>query len=243
MSLPNTIDKSSPAGTDAASGGAAQIRSLKEFLEDILGIPNSTLMTNKAFKISANGEVARQREPIVVKTSNYTLTIDDEIILCSGTWTLTLPTASTVPGKVWKLKKSDAGVITLAGVIDGVTNPIVLTGIYSTQIIFCDGTNYYKLLLPYEPSIDGVSYGGVFAIYSMPNHAWVPAAGTYSILSSSAIAGDQTLQIYRDGVWNNITSGSVSSPGFILGTFFTDGVNIRVLAHTSSNRGSYYMKW
>ena len=145
MSLPNSIDKSSPLGTDDASGGAAQIRNLKEAVEDIIGIPNSTSMTGKMFTVSADGTVARQKEPVASKAGDYTLTKDDEIILCSGTFTLTLPAAATVSGKVWKLKKIDAGVITAAGTVDGVVNPVLLTGIYSSGTLLCDGTNYYVL--------------------------------------------------------------------------------------------------
>lgn len=41
MALPNSIDPAAPAGADALSGGANQIRALKQFLVDVFGLPTS----------------------------------------------------------------------------------------------------------------------------------------------------------------------------------------------------------
>lgn len=61
------------------------------------------------------------------KTSGYTLTLNDYTVECTtGSFTLTLPTAVTCEGKVFVLKNSGSGIITIATTlsqtIDGQTS-------------------------------------------------------------------------------------------------------------------------
>ena len=49
MALPNEIDKSTPGNNDDPSQGAAQIRDLKTFLEDLLGLVDATNYTVRIF--------------------------------------------------------------------------------------------------------------------------------------------------------------------------------------------------
>lgn len=60
------------------------------------------------------------------KTSAYTLQSTDEVILCSGTFTVTLPTAVGINGKKYYIKNIGTGTITISPngseTIDGSTN-------------------------------------------------------------------------------------------------------------------------
>lgn len=80
------------------------------------------------------------------KTSNYTITVNDYAIRAdatSGNITITLPTASTVTGQVFRIKKIDssANTVTIGGTLDGVANRI-LSSQYSAYIFQSNGTTY-----------------------------------------------------------------------------------------------------
>jgi len=51
--------------------------------------------------------------PYVGKTSTYTILDTDYFVDCSGTFTVTLPTAVGVAGKVYVIKNSGSGSITV----------------------------------------------------------------------------------------------------------------------------------
>lgn len=82
----------------------------------------------------------------VAKTANYTLTGTDNVVdATSGTFTLTLPTAVGVTGRVYTIKNSGTGVVTIATTssqtIDGVTTKTVNVQ-YSGYKLISDGSNY-----------------------------------------------------------------------------------------------------
>jgi len=55
MALPTSIDSTTPAGSASPSLGDDQFRALKLAVEDILGIPDATSITQAAFDIDAGG--------------------------------------------------------------------------------------------------------------------------------------------------------------------------------------------
>ena len=55
MALPNLINAASPADADNPAAGAAQIRGLKQFLEDLFGLTDNTNYTVSPFSISTAG--------------------------------------------------------------------------------------------------------------------------------------------------------------------------------------------
>ncbi len=81
---------------------------------------------------------------VVSKTANYTADIDDGIILCTGTFTVTLPTAVGISGKIYHVKNVSTGLITLEGdsteTIDGDLNQPVAQ--YENLMVASDGTNW-----------------------------------------------------------------------------------------------------
>jgi len=75
-----------------------------------------------------NRNLNRYASKVVVSsfTSDGTLTANDELVLCSGTFTVTLPPAKSSEGKVYHIKNTGTGVIKVDGnsseTIDGETD-------------------------------------------------------------------------------------------------------------------------
>jgi len=84
---------------------------------------------------------------LVVSTysSSDTLNADDELVLASGTITITLPPATNTTGKVYYIKNTDTGVVTIDGdgseTIDGETTQTVNQ--YECTTIVSDGTEWH----------------------------------------------------------------------------------------------------
>jgi hypothetical protein len=55
------------------------------------------------------------RFPTTLVTGAYTAELDDSVILCNGTFTVTLPTVSGIPGKPYWIKNIGTGTITADG--------------------------------------------------------------------------------------------------------------------------------
>ena len=82
----------------------------------------------------------------VAKTANYTATINDYTIDCtSGTFTVTLPTAVGITGRIYIVKNSGTGAITVATTssqtIDGTTTKLLNTQ-YSGLRVQSNGANW-----------------------------------------------------------------------------------------------------
>ena len=58
MALPQTLNTSAPAGSAARSLGDDQIRALKQFLIDVLGLPNNLSITGAVFSIDTDGTIS-----------------------------------------------------------------------------------------------------------------------------------------------------------------------------------------
>jgi hypothetical protein len=81
------------------------------------------------------------------KTANYTLTGSDRLINCtSGTFTLTLPTAVGATGKVYDLKNTGSGVITLnttsSQTIDSSASGALTLNQWDNLTVVSDGANW-----------------------------------------------------------------------------------------------------
>jgi hypothetical protein len=106
--------------------------------------------------IAAAAAIARTKlgyESVVSKTANYTLTSSDDTVTgdsSGGTFTLTLPTAVGISGKIFRLKKTDTSLTaisiatTSAQTIDGVTTSSLNT-LNECLIVQSNGSNYVVL--------------------------------------------------------------------------------------------------
>ena len=81
---------------------------------------------------------------VVSKTTTYTILSTDDVVLCTGTFTVTLPTAVGIAGKAYRVKNVSTGVVTLDGdgteTIDG-ESTLTLYGDDSAEVI-SDGSNW-----------------------------------------------------------------------------------------------------
>lgn len=76
---------------------------------------SQTLLTGDkdgSFDLTTTGIVMGMKD-LKEKTTTYTLTADDEVILCNGTFTVTLPTAVGITGKKYTIKNVGTGVVTI----------------------------------------------------------------------------------------------------------------------------------
>jgi len=84
---------------------------------------------------------------VVAKTSTYTLSATDVVCLCTGTFTITLPTAVGATGKTYYVKNVGSGTITLDGdgaeTIDGETTQPLQEN--DTAQVCSDGANWVIL--------------------------------------------------------------------------------------------------
>jgi len=84
-------------------------------------------------------------DAVAAKTGTATLTTSERRILCSGTFTVTLPVVSGNSGKDYYIKNSGTGVITIEGngseTIDNNLN-LTLTSMESVHVL-CSGTAWW----------------------------------------------------------------------------------------------------
>ena len=84
-----------------------------------------------------------------INTTPYNATESDYTILCNnGNMTINLPQASTVPGRIYVIKRISAlGTITLdpngTELIDGILTNTIINNTYECAMIQCDGTAWY----------------------------------------------------------------------------------------------------
>ena len=91
---------------------------------------------------------AKELSNIVEITEDYVITSDDNIILCDGTITVTLPPADGLAGKKYYIKNIGTGVVTIDGygtetIDDGLT--AVLECQYEGLTLTSNGTEWFIL--------------------------------------------------------------------------------------------------
>jgi hypothetical protein len=90
----------------------------------------------------------------VAKTANYTLTISDYLVDCTAnSFTITLPTAVSITGRVYEIVNSGAGTITIAATspqtfVNVTGNPTTLsliTALAKSIRVMSNGANWIQL--------------------------------------------------------------------------------------------------
>lgn len=102
------------------------------------------------FQISSGLGIGATSMAYVAKTSGYTLTASDGTVECtSGTFTLTLPTAVGCTGRIYNMKNSGSGVITLnttsSQTIDGNASGTLTLNQYENLIVQSNNANWIIL--------------------------------------------------------------------------------------------------
>lgn len=106
---------------------------------DILDVGTGTIINNN------------YPDNVTSKTGDYTATGLDSEILCNASsagFTITLPAAANIEGKIYHIKKTDSSgnTVTVDGnaseTIDGATTAVI-TNQYESIMILCDGSNWH----------------------------------------------------------------------------------------------------
>lgn len=188
-------------------------------------LPVDVLSTAKSVMTFDTSGVAtfenRGTMSVVAKTGNYTATLADELILCSGAaFTITLPAASTSTGKVLTIKKTDstaANIITIDGnaseTIDGATTQ-ALTSQYESMKITCDGSNWqinardardYK-----AASTDTKTPAGSSNYHQMTNNSITLTPGIWTLYHRAAFDNSGS-PVYSDAFYTLTTANGADS--------------------------------
>jgi|TARA_R100000501_G_C2595736_1_gene94342 hypothetical protein len=106
--------------------------------------------SGNVIQVTDNGSIAGGGggiSSIVTKTTTYTATTSDDVILCDGTFTLTLYAASGNSGEVLYLKNISTGTITIdadgSETIDGALAKYLAGVQYESLTIVCDGSDWH----------------------------------------------------------------------------------------------------
>jgi len=73
MALPARLEKNQPADSDNPSAGAAQIRNLKGFLEDLFGVLDTQTYTAKAMDVALSGQVTIGQQRMLLQDGSATI--------------------------------------------------------------------------------------------------------------------------------------------------------------------------
>ncbi len=148
---------------------------------------------------------------LVTKTTTYTATLADRIILCStagGAWSLTLPAASGNTDKTYYIKKTtgDAYALTIDGnaseTIDGSTT-LALSTQYDSVLIACDGSNWHTLA---QKDADLTTFSNVVEDATPQLGGFLDANGNYMQTEKGGdIASASPLVIDTDGDYFDVT--------------------------------------
>lgn len=226
----------SGTGTRLANGSAGQ------FLQSQGGTAAPAWASGNAFLV------------VVSKTANYTAAAGDDLILCStNSFTVTLPTAVGVTGKIYRVKKTDADVtkiITIATTssqtIDGVTTKTLNTQ-YEEYMVVSDGSNW-QMLDHYMPSV-WVAYTPTFTAFgtatsinfvSRRNGSNLEIQGTFT--SGTTTGSTCSISLGFGGTNSNVTAVSTYPGISLIGTSARNVSNnetINILIGTSDTAISF----
>lgn len=114
-------------------------------------LPTSNIQINGSFALD-----------YIAKTTTYTANEADQTINCtSGTFTVSLPTAASISGRIYTIKNTGAGTITIdpngSETVDGSTT-VSLTQ-YESKTVMSDGTNW--IMISRNSATSGTNTGDV----------------------------------------------------------------------------------
>jgi hypothetical protein len=152
------------------------------FLQPGGNVGISTSTPNSTFEV--NGSVAAK---VTTVTGTYSIQSDDAVVICNNTtsFTVTLPSAVGITGRIYTIKNIDTGNVTIATTagqtIDGAASSDVILDQKNIVLqVMSNGTNWYVLSQPVH--YIGESYGGgiVFYVYDNGQHGLIAATADQS---------------------------------------------------------------
>lgn len=136
------VTAGTPAGSPSApSTPAGYIKIATLAVAAATGLAGAESVTDNrpVYKRSASWKT------VVTKSANYTATVDDDVIFCTSSPTITFPPAASCTGKELQIVNSGAGTVTVDGnaseLLQGAATQTCETG--SSQKWLCDGTAWY----------------------------------------------------------------------------------------------------
>jgi hypothetical protein len=139
-----------PSSTLGSTVAVTNTDSAKRVAVNGTGILDA-LMPGKSALYLADGSNWRRTAPIsdqiVSVSSSYTVGTYDQIVVANGTLTVTLPSASATPGKVYTVKNIGSGTVTVtptSGTVDGAVSG-TLSSQYAVARYVSDGTAWWNV--------------------------------------------------------------------------------------------------
>lgn len=194
---------------------------------------------------------------VVSKTTTYTATTSDDVILASGSaFTITLFASSGNSGKVLRIKKTDSSlsnIITLDGngseTIDGALTTTLNTQ-YEEVTIVCDGSNWHILdrsypsvYVAYTPTFTGFGTVSGVSFYSKRVADELVFHGTFTCGTSTAVQAQITLGF--NGTNANVTAAGTSkitSGGQVMGSgFFSVSNAVSIVVIPAPSQGYFFI--
>lgn len=141
-----SLDYFVPAGSRDVTGPASATDNAIARWDGTTG----TLVQNSTVTISDIGALALSASltlPYIAKTANYTLDDTNYTVNCtSNTFTITLPTAVGITGRLYNIKNSGTGVITInttsSQTIDGYASGSITLIQFDNLCVQSDGANW-----------------------------------------------------------------------------------------------------
>jgi hypothetical protein len=199
-----------PAATDFTGSAVTEgqfktaITNQRSYLAGLLGTDGAIGTAMTTLGVPLNDTVA--------KTGAYTLVAGDrgKLLLCSGTWTLTLLAAATAgDGYAFAVRNTGSGTITLDGnlseTIDGATTLALTVG--ESCLVVCDGTNWHTVGRSMIDADDhhAVQQSGSYEI-SPTETTVISRAITLASASDLLIVGGGNVDITADDYRTNTTT-------------------------------------
>lgn len=193
-------------GNAIIATGATGINTTYAGSVGIIMVPTSTFSVGGSFGIA-----------YVAKTGNYTLTISDQTVdNTTGSNTMTLPTAVGIAGRIYTIKNTGAGTVTLATTssqtIDGAAPGTVAAG--SVINLESNGANWIKL----DPAGGGSS---------------ITVSDNSLLLTSTVLTTNKVPQALTDGATITMNANSGFNGRVVI-------AGNRTLAITNPENGSFF---
>lgn len=194
---------------------------------------------------------------VTSKTTTYTATNSDDVILASGSaFTVTLYAAAGNSGRVLRIKKTDSSlsnIITIDGnsseTIDGALTTTLNTQ-YEEVALLCDGSNWHILnrsypsvYVAYTPTFTGFGTVSAVSFYSKRVADELVFHGTFTCGTSTAVQAQITLGF--NGTNANVTAANntkLTTGGNVMGSGFYSAANtVSAVVIPAPGLGHFYV--